>query len=80
MLMTEKKIQVVRVKTQLDEAELDAIETLDFIAENMLIELESHGKENYHSIATGELIGGDDLKRLRGILQALNHCKEWVLE
>lgn len=80
MLMTEKEIQVVRVKTKLDEAELEAIETVDFIAENMLIVLEHHGKESYHSIATGELVTDDDLKRLRGVLQALNHCKEWVLE
>jgi adenylate cyclase class IV len=78
MLMTEK--EMVRVRVQLDDMEKEALELVDMIAESMFGVLTDHNKKIYFSTSTGEIIDSDDLLRLRGIIQGMAHCREWVLE
>jgi hypothetical protein len=78
MLMTERR--TVRTTVTIDPAEQYAIEVVDFIAESLLEMLEDNKKTEMMNFATGEIIDTDDLRRFRGILQGISHCKEWVLE
>lgn len=78
MLITEKR--VVRAIVSVDSGECLAIEVVDSIAESLLEMLEDNKKTEMMNFATGEIIDTDDLRRFRGILQGISHCKEWVLE
>jgi hypothetical protein len=78
MLMTERR--TVRTTVTIDPAEQYAIEVVDFIAESLLEMLEDNKKTEMMNSATGEIIDTDDLRRFRGILQGISHCREWVLE
>ena len=78
MLITEKR--TVRTTVNIDPAEQYAVEVVDFIAESLFEMLEDNKKLEMVSPATGEIIDKEDLKRLRGVLQGISHCKEWVLE
>ena len=78
MLITEKR--TVRTTVNIDPAEQYAIEVVDFIAESLFEMLEDNKKLEMVSPATGEIIDKEDLKRIRGVLQGISHCREWVLE
>jgi hypothetical protein len=78
MLITEKR--TVRTTVNIDPAEQYAIEVVDFIAESLFEMLEDNKKLEMTSPATGEVIDKHDLQRVRGVLQGISHCKEWVLE
>ena len=78
MKITEKR--TVRTTVDIDPAEQYAIEVVDFIAEKLLKMLEDNKKLEMVNLATGEVIDKEDLKRLRGVLQGISHCREWVLE
>ena len=78
MLMTEKT--TIRTTVTIDPGEQYAIGVVDFIAESLIKMLEDNKKLEMASPATGEIIDKEDLKRLRGVLQGISHCREWVLE
>lgn len=78
MLITEKRM--VRTTVSVDPGECYAIEVVDSIAEGLFKMLEDNKKLEMVSPATGEVIDKEDLKRLRGVLQGISHCREWVLE
>lgn len=78
MKITEKR--TVRTTLDIDPAERYAIEVVDFIAEKLFEMLEDNKKLEMLSPATGEVIDKEDLKRFRGVLQGISHCREWVLE
>jgi hypothetical protein len=78
MLITEKR--TVRATVTIAPIEQNAIEVVDFIAENLLEMLEANKKTEMMNSATGEIIDTDDLRRFRGVLQGISHCREWVLE
>ena len=78
MLITEKRM--IRATVSVDPGECYAIEVVDSIAESLLKMLEDNKKFGMVSPATGEIIDKEDLKRLRGILQGISHCREWVLD
>lgn len=78
MLMTERR--TVRTTVTIEPIEQNAIEVVDFIAESLLEMLEDNKKTEMMNFATGEIIDTDDLRRFRGILQGIGHCREWVLE
>lgn len=78
MKITEKI--TVRTTVDIDPAEQYAIEVVDFIAEKLFETLEDNKKIEMLSPATGEVIDKEDLKRLRGVLQGISHCREWVLK
>jgi hypothetical protein len=78
MLITEKR--VVRAIVSVDPGECYAIEVVDSIAESLFKMLEDNKKTEMMNFATGEIIDTDDLRRFRGILQGISHCREWVLE
>lgn len=78
MLITEKR--TVRTTVNIDPAEQYAIEVVDSIAKSLFEMLEDNKKSEMMNFATGEIIDTDDLKRFRGVLQGISHCREWVLE
>ena len=78
MLITEKR--TVRATVTIDPAEQYAIEVVDSIAESLLEMRADNKKTEMMNFATGEIVDTDDLQRLRGILQGISHCREWVLE
>lgn len=78
MLITEKR--TVRATVTITPTEQSAIEVVDFVAENLLEMLADNKKTEMMNFATGEIVDTDDLQRLRGILQGVSHCREWVLE
>lgn len=78
MLITEKRM--VRTTVSVDPGECYAIEVVDAIAETLFQMLEDNKKLEMTSPATGEVIDKQDLQRLRGVLQGISHCREWVLK
>lgn len=75
-----KEERTVRTTINIDTEEKYAVEVVDVMAETLLERLEENKKLEMISPATGEIIDKEDLRRLRGVLSGLVHCKEWVLE
>ena len=78
MLVTEKKI--TRVRVGLDDNEIASLNGVYSMADCFIEILDENKAKMFMNPATGEIIDKEDLKRLRGVLQGISHCREWVLE